>query len=133
MITTTTTSISLLRADIPVGYCTVNGVRIKVYGTQEFLRLIEQFLIRVGGPSSDVDLFAVAQDMISADAGSAPERLDSEIIATPLSQDGAASDWMIVSRSELQSMVQQIMAAEMTRAPLPATDPLSYEITMGER
>lgn len=114
---------------------TPNGAQLLGYPTREFLALLRQFLIRVGGPSSDTDLQTPEAD-ISSPAISASGQ-DGALAVEPL---------MLVSLPDLQALVAQMVAQELSlqsaiQAPMaelanvdgrPSQDsPLASEMTMG--
>lgn len=114
-----------------------NGGEALGYPTREFMALLRQFSVRVGGTGGDVDII-----------NPEPETL-APLNAEP-SEDAAigAEQFMLVSTAQLQDMIAQAVAAEVSMAlgqrqedvqtapDIQATpdqsSPLALEMTMGE-
>ncbi|OAD17132.1 hypothetical protein [Achromobacter insolitus] len=107
------------------------------YPTREFMALLRQFTVRVGGTGGDVDIINPDADLLAPVAIEAPQ--DAAI---------ATESLLLVSGSQLQEMVAAAVAAEMQMAiaqltapdplfpevlaPAKRPDPLAIEMTMGQ-
>lgn len=121
----------LIRFQLP------NGPEVFGYPTREFMALLRQFSVRVGGTGGDVDIITPDSDVLpplGADSGG-----DAALGVEPL---------MLVSGSQLQEIVSQAVAVEVqmaigsiqapaqvadqiTLAPRMQDSPLASEMTMG--
>ncbi|MDH2052537.1 hypothetical protein [Achromobacter marplatensis] len=89
----------LIRFQIP------NGAEVLGYPTREFLALLRQFTIRVGGTGGDVDIITPDNDIlppIGVDAGANAVFGNEQL--------------MVVSASELQAIVATAVAQEVQMA-----------------
>ncbi len=127
--------LSLFPARIAIGMFidARTGKRVDVVMTPEFFRALRDVLIRVGGASSaagpEVSFPDIMAPFIQA---TSEESLSPLVMVAPSASASAADDLIVVSRSELQLMIAQALAAE--RAPQPAeraSDTLAFEMTMG--
>lgn len=99
-----------------------NGQEVLGYPTREFMALLRQLSVRVGGTGGDVDIITP----------------DSDIMPSPdfegAAQDGAmATEMVLLSIDQLQEMIAQAVAIEMemARAPVGAPEPLFPDVPAG--
>lgn len=114
-----------------------NGGEAIGYPTREFMALLRQFSVRVGGTGGDVDIINPEPEILAPIASEAPQ--DAALAAEPV---------VVVGMAQLQDMIAQAVAAEVSMAlgqrqedAKPAPDiqaapdqssPLALEMTMGE-
>ncbi|MCY1506691.1 hypothetical protein D9M68_409450 [compost metagenome] len=114
-----------------------NGGEALGYPTREFMALLRQFSVRVGGTGGDVDIINPDPDILAPLDPGAPE--DAALAAEPVVMMGIA---------QLQDMIAQAVAVEVSialgqrQAEAPAasdiqaapeqSSPLALEMTMGE-
>lgn len=107
------------------------------YPTREFMALLRQFSVRVGGTGGDVDIINPEPEILAPLTNSAPE--DAALAAEPV---------VVVGMAQLQDMIAQAVAMEVSMAlgqrqedvqPAPdiqaapdQSSPLAFEMTMGE-
>ncbi|SEK00031.1 hypothetical protein [Achromobacter sp. NFACC18-2] len=108
----------LIRFQLP------NGPEVFGYPTREFMALLRQLTVRVGGTGGDVDIITPDSDILpplGADAGG-----DAALGVEPL---------MLVSGAQLQEMVSHAVAVEvqMALASMQASDQVSDQITKAPR
>lgn len=95
------------------------------YPTREFMALLRQFTIRIGGTGGDVDIITPEGDIQAA--------TDSEG-----SQEAvfANESMILVSQSQLQEMISEAVSIEVSMAlsqrDQASHSPLAMEMTMGE-
>lgn len=113
------------------------GKEVWGYPTREFMALLRQFSVRVGGTGGDVDIINPDPDILAPLDPGAPQ--DAALAAEPV---------VVVGIAQLQDMIAQAVAAEVSMAlgqrqedAKPAPDiqaapdqssPLALEMTMGE-
>lgn len=114
-----------------------NGGEALGYPTREFMALLRQFSVRVGGTGGDVDIINPDPDILAPLDSGDPQ--DAALAAEPV---------VMVGMDQLQEMIAQAVAAEVSmalgqrqeddqaapdiQAAPEQPSPLALEMTMGE-
>lgn len=131
-----TTGLTVLGPRIPIGSVRIGNQNLYVLPTRELLSFFTQLQTRTGGDGEDVDLIVPPPEIFVTPTGAGGDFASAD----------ASEQLMIVSTVQLQDLIREAVALEMTAfAAVPdsptslettpavpaAVDPMAYETTMG--